>query len=579
MKTKAIKVAVRNIKFGLRFKLISIFVSLMLIYSIISLFVQGSIFQTSSMENVIKKLNSDSNLGYSYLNEKYPGDWHLSGENLYKGTSLINDNFEIVDTIKLQTGSVATLFALDSSTGDFIRVSTNVIDNSGKRAVGTKLSSNIKDIVRKDMSFVGEANVIGRLFESKYIPLKNNAGEVVGVWFVGVEKTQIQQDLNKITITTIILSAICLIVSIPIFILLTNGMLRGIKTILYTLEKVKNGDLTVNNKFKNKDEIGTILKDLNETIESLRSTISNVHRAKDVLVKNSSDIYQAAESIRLSSDEVSKSIQEIAQGSTQQAIDSTESLESTSLLASQIENIMDKTSGALENTEIMKQKYTLGTNSIIGLKGNFNKNKESAIEVGKSIDQLSNKSNSINVILQTISNIASQTNLLALNAAIEAARAGEAGKGFAVVADEIRKLAEQSGDATNKVRSIVDEITSEISQSVTNMNNSVKAVDQANASLSETENVFNEMSMTTETVIQRIKSLNEDVEQVAEAKNTVVNAIQNISSVTQQSAAATQEVTASVEEQTATIEHIVSALAELDNEISQLSKSLIIFKV
>ena len=78
--------------------------------------------------------------------------------------------------------------------------------------------------------------------------------------------------------------------------------------------------------------------------------------------------------------------------------------------------------------------------------------------IAQDILALSEQTQQIGEITTTVNDIADQSNLLALNAAIEAAKAGEQGKGFAVVAAEVRNLAEQSKQATAKVRTILSDI-------------------------------------------------------------------------------------------------------------------------
>lgn len=88
------------------------------------------------------KLKGDMQLGLTYLNKTFPGPWEIREGKLYKGPNLINDNHSVVDTIGSSTGDTVTIFQGNT------RVATNDMQN-GKRAVGTKVSPEVEEVVLK----------------------------------------------------------------------------------------------------------------------------------------------------------------------------------------------------------------------------------------------------------------------------------------------------------------------------------------------------------------------------------------------------------------------------------------------
>ncbi len=101
------------------------------------------------------------------------------------GTYVINDNNEIVDSIEKTTGSKATIFQKIGNQA--IRVSTNVVNTDGSRAVGTAVSDEVYNaVILRGESFYGTATVVGKPYITAYEPIKSSSGEIIGILFVGV---------------------------------------------------------------------------------------------------------------------------------------------------------------------------------------------------------------------------------------------------------------------------------------------------------------------------------------------------------------------------------------------------------
>ena len=112
---------------------------------------------------------------------------------------------------------------------------------------------------------------------------------------------------------------------------------------------------------------------------------------------------------------------------------------------------LQKIMTSLKNTDLEQKPVQANIDKMIVLKQRIQIIAELILELSEYIQQIGS-------IIGLVEDIAEQTNMLALNAAVEAARAGEHGKGFAVVAGEIRKLADESKQATTKIASLINDI-------------------------------------------------------------------------------------------------------------------------
>ena len=184
-------------------------------------------------------------------------------------------------------------------------------------------------------------------------------------------------------------------------------------------------------------------------------------------------------------------------------------------------------------------------------------------DVSAVIARLGERSKEIGDIVETISGIAGQTNLLALNAAIEAARAGEHGKGFSVVAEEVRKLAEQSEEATQHISTLIRSIQDETEKAVVTMDQGTKEVERGRESVGSAGKAFGEIRLVVADVEESSNTVTERIQGLQQNIRNIVSSIANVTQEARKVAAESQSVSAATEEQAAGMQEIASGSRSL----------------
>jgi PAS domain S-box-containing protein len=316
--------------------------------------------------------------------------------------------------------------------------------------------------------------------------------------------------------------------------------LTALHAIVSNVEKVADGDLTVKveDTYKSRnDSTGTLAKSLDKMVVNVGSLVSNLKQNIDQVASSAEELSSSAEEVNASMEEVSSTIQQVATGSQNTAKDS---------------------------ETMLKQATQAGDSSIKGQQAAKEVStkmeiiKKTTQEGAQKISALGEKSKEIGHIVDTINQISEQTNLLALNAAIEAARAGEAGRGFAVVADEVRKLAEESGQATQQISSLIQGIQTEIDSAVKSMGENSRQVDEGS---------------------KGVEAAVASFELLPEVINAVNKSAQEVGAVAQENASGAEEVSASIQEVTSSMQQVSSAAQQMASIASELKNMVEQFKV
>lgn len=392
------------------------------------------------------------------------------------------------------------------------------------------------------------------------------------------------QDFNApanalLTIILIALSVAAVVGGI-IAILFSRNLALPIRKLAGQVGQIAKGNLTVElEESGRKDEIGILNTGFNEMVEQLKGLIGEVEEAIVEIQGTSTNLAGVAEETTAYGDEIVTAISEVAKGATLQADDAEAANLITNQFATELDQLSKKNQSMLDNSEQMK------TSNVNGLE-KLNMLKEKSVEsytlitsMQSVLNSLIGKVREIEGIVETINTISDQTNLLALNASIEAARAGEHGKGFAVVAEEVRKLADQTNEATDLVRNTLRGIELETNLVTNEMEKTYTIVQGQNEAVETTQQSFKQIEIAVNNINSSIEDVSLSIEQLNESKNEMLMAIERIASVSEENAAMTEQVTASVEEQQKAVQLVTNSSTELSEEINGLKKSIEQFTV
>lgn len=493
----------------------------------------------------------------------------------YQSDSLTYDQFSyILSDVKIEGMDSSYAYVVDENGTMLYHPTQDKVGNPVENEVVKGLVADLQAGKHPEMNITAY-EFKGVMKYAGYNVLSNN-----NILVITADEDDAFASINRTSNIAVSILIMILLISVVIAYIFGKKLAKPLVNLSKIIEEVAAGNMNVDYsgiKFTN-DEVGLIAKDIRSMTETLNNIVVKIRQVGDAMSTNSSELNITSEQTLAANDEISKAVEDVAEGSTHMAT-------SVSDINMNLGDMSSETNTIDLSVSDIKQQTQTVQNSSVSMNEKMRNMKESNTKMESGIANISQRIQNVNTVVEKVSDIVSvieaiskQTNLLSLNASIEAARAGEAGRGFAVVAEEIRVLSDNTSGELNNIKTIIDELVQECQECVKASESVVKDSAQQQEELDSVLHEFeglDEQIVLTAGKAEEIKNL---ISEMIRLNSSITSSSDGLTDVSAANAAATQQMNANIEELNAMMHGVADMAAQMQDQSAELTSVLQFFK-